>query len=139
MPHLPAAQVALPCSGVGQDMAHRPQLSGAVPVSTQAPPQLSRPAEQPVLQLLWSHTSFAAQLVVHPPHREGSLLTSTHDPLQSANGGSQTIPHFPSAHVADPWAGIGQALPQAPQFSGSLLSLRQLDPQAENSPKHANP
>ena len=47
------------------------------------------------------------------------------------------MPHFPLVHVAAPCAGIGHALPHAPQFSGSLCSLAQLSPHGENSPTQA--
>jgi hypothetical protein len=56
MPHLLAVHVAVPFIGIGQALPHMPQLSAAVVVSTQEPPQLVFPAEQTVLHFLLSQT-----------------------------------------------------------------------------------
>jgi hypothetical protein len=39
--------------------------------------------------------------------------------------------------TAVPWAGTGQAFPQAPQLAGSLIVLTQLEPHAVNGSKQA--
>jgi hypothetical protein len=88
-----AVQVDLPFIGIGQAIPHLPQLSDALVVSTQAPPQLARPPAHRSVHFDWSQTWLAEHDVVQPPQRAGSVLTSTQAPPHSANGASHTIPH----------------------------------------------
>lgn len=94
-PHWLAAQVAVPFSGTGHAMPQPLQLSGLVVTSMQAPLQFARPPLQSVAHLPESHTSTAAQAVLQPPQRAGSLETSTQTPPQSWKPAAHLTPQAP--------------------------------------------
>jgi hypothetical protein len=55
---------------------------------------------------------------------------------QLVNGASQTTMHEPSTQSGDPFAGMGQSWPQAPQFRGFVIRSRQTSPQASYGSGH---
>jgi hypothetical protein len=66
-----------------------------------------------------------AQVRPHPPQCAAlvAVLVSQPSPrlaLQSPKPGVQTPPQAPPTHDADAFAGVGQRLPQAPQFAASV-------------------
>ena len=63
-------------------MPQLPQWAGEDAVSTQAPPQLAMPPTQPSEHALAEQTLPTGHLVSQAPQRCGSLLRSTHAPLQ---------------------------------------------------------
>ena len=103
-----------------QTTPHAPQFDVSLSMETHAPPQSAKPAGQ---------THFEATQERPPPHTTPqapqlaeSLVRSTQLWPQAEKGGVQPPTHDPAWQKP---ALLGQALPQAPQFCGSLASERQ--------------
>jgi hypothetical protein len=81
--HTPIVQT----SDVGQRRPQAPQLFGSVAVSTQAPLQFERPAEQESMHRPSEHTALVAQRTPHIPQFAGLDRVSTQVPLQITSDG----------------------------------------------------
>ena len=115
-PHWPSSQQTLPCA----QQVPLQQASG----EQQVPPQQTLPAAQQVFSLQQTpdgqqvplqQTLPCAQDMPQPPQLFGSLLVSTHWPLQRLNGGAHTHRPFWHASLA------AHQCPQVPQLLRSLL------------------
>ena len=109
---------------VPQTTPHAPQFDVSLSTETHAPPQSTKPAGQ---------THFAKTHERPPPHTTPQapqlaelLVRSTQLWPQAEKGGIQPPTHDPARQKP---ALLGQALPQPPQFCGSLSSERQTPPQ----------
>jgi len=133
--HLPPAQGVVPGRHVQTPSAHAPPVSQTTPqapqfavslsMRTHTPPQSKRPAGQ---------THFEEAQERPPPHTTPqapqlaeSRVRSTQLWPQAVYGGVQAPTHAPAWQKAE---ALGQALPQAPQFRGSLASERQTPSQS---------
>jgi len=110
---------------VAQTTPQAPQFDVSLSTETHTPPQSAKPAGQ---------THFAATQERPPPHTTPQapqlaelLVRSTQLWPQAVKGGIQPPTHDPARQKL---ALLGQALPQLPQFCGSLASERQTPPQA---------
>lgn len=127
MPHVCAAQVAVPWAGAVHVVVHEPQCAGEVSRSKQPAPQTVCPAGHVLLHVPLPHTA-AVQAFVQLPQWAPSLVVSTSQPsapalLQSAKPVLQLpTSQAPARHVGVPWA-IAQAahvgLPQPYEGSKS--------------------
>src|SRR5580700_7028301 len=70
-----------------------------------------------------THPCPPGQTRPQPPQSLTSVPSSTQAPPQSTKPALQLTPHTPRLHVGDPFAGVGQTFPHAPQLFGSVLSF----------------
>jgi hypothetical protein len=118
--HSPATQL----SPAGQTVPHAPQLLGSSAVSTSqpsaaCPSQSARPGAQ---STMWHCPAVQAAIELgvlqtspHEPQLFGSLVRSTHWPLQTVPMHEEDV-HAPSTQLSP----AGHTSPHAPQFFGSL-------------------
>jgi hypothetical protein len=114
-----------------QRLPHDPQLFGAELVSTHSLLHVARPpphAHAPATQF-----APAPHTRLHMPQLEGSVASVVHSPLQLVWPAAHTVVHAPLEHTL--FAPV-HALPQLPQFFGSLWVLVQTLSQSLPSLKH---
>lgn len=130
-------QLATPPLGLAHRLPQAPQWAGDACASTQAPPQFSLLAPQLSLHTPSEQTVPGAQGWLHPPQCVGSLVTSTHVPLQASNGRRHATVQLPATQATSAPTASAQAWPQAPQLSASLATSTQPEPQGTNPFAHA--
>jgi len=109
----PAAQL----SPEPQPRKQAPQCRASVSVSTQTPPQSSRPAISQVdRQRPTTQSSTAPQTMPQPPQFSASVSSWLQRPAHSVNPPSQDERHAPPLHNSSP----PHRMPQPPQFSASV-------------------
>jgi hypothetical protein len=106
-------------------MLQAPQCSASVAESTQADEQFRSPRAHVSAQAPFEHTSPVAQTWSQSPQCFGSVLGSTHSPLQLVYGARHAVWQTPPSQLASVPPACGQTWPQAPQFSASLSRSRQ--------------
>jgi superoxide dismutase, Fe-Mn family len=125
----PAAQLAwqVPFAQAGvapeHTVPHAPQFAGSVFGFEHLPPQSMVPLGQPHAPI--THACVAGHALPQPPQLAASVLVLMQRPSQNAVPIGQLDSQPPPRHT---WPG-SQALPQAPQFFGSL----EVSPQADRS------
>jgi hypothetical protein len=122
--------VALALAGEPHECPHDPQLATSSGRCTSQPSvgtvlQSAKPARHANPHVLAAHAGLACglgeQLIEHAPQFVGSVVVSTHTPLQTECGGAQ---HTPLMHISP--AVVLHAFPHEPQFIASVWKLRQI-------------
>jgi len=116
-PHCPPAHVAAPPVGTGQAWPQAPQFPGSVSSLPQPLLQVVQPAGH-VWLTVPPHTpplhAVPAHAFVHEPQCRGSLVRSTHEPLQFVSGGVQVSAQPLGAHTCP----VAHAMLHAPHVAG---------------------
>jgi hypothetical protein len=130
-PQTPEEHVGTPFGGAVHAFPQLPQFAASLAVETHEPLQFVLPGSHVMVHTPAEHVCPDGQAVAQVPQCIRSDVRSAHWSLQAENPLLHVTVHCPPTHDAEPFAGAAQALPQAPQFFGSLSSLRHAPEQAE--------
>jgi hypothetical protein len=113
-----------------QTLAHAPQFEAFDIVSTQAPPQVEKPAGHP--HALFVHAWPPTHVFPQKPQLNGSVVMFAQLRPHCSRPVAQVAEHVPCEHKSPPV----QTVPHAPQLFGSLIVLAQAMPHAESGAVH---
>ena len=123
-------------AGTGHAVHDVPHVAGELS-ATHTPlhrwkPALHAKPHTPAVQVAVALAGAGAHAVHDAPHVSGSA-SLTHAPAHRWKPALHAKPHTLAVHVGVALATLGQIMPQAPQFSGSVVGSTQLVPQASGA------